>query len=197
VRINAYTEMVTNMKNQTKQPWTDTRGRHLHPEKIKEMSKSWDLKTWEQYAESLEQGTQGLLMTSRLFNRVGNSQTENIFNLYSEKATESKLRKFIEKKLEILTTAQAHAVDLVFFQGLSLEQAAEVLGLGKTTVYDRIQRALIRLRTVMVENTNDLIHMRAEESQMTESLSREEEIYEVMQQEIRRNGSNYRDFDKE
>ena len=185
------------MKRGTNKPWTDTRGRHLHVDKIKESSKTWSLNDWENYADSLDHGTEGILMTGRCLRKVANESSVNIFDLYAQLSCDEPTYQFVQEFLDILTPRQAHVVDLVYFQGRSLEETASIIGLGKTTVYDHLQRALNRLTAANAGRANELIVLREAFLSQQEPLSQEEEILEVMREEINRHGIRSRSFAQE
>ncbi len=63
-------------------------------------------------------------MTSRKLRKIAESQSEGIYDIYSQERASGQLSKLIENLCQCLATRQAHAVDLVFFQGRSLEEAA-------------------------------------------------------------------------
>lgn len=175
------------MKRGINKPWLDHRGRHLPKEKLREISRNWDTKTWFAYGDSLEKGTEGVLMTSRRRRKIAECQSESLYEIYAQSRASNRLTKFIEELCQCLTSRQAHAVDLIFYQGRSIEEAARIMGLGKTTVYDHITRAISRLQMANTVRANDLMLMRGSENQNDDPLTPEEELFEVIKEETNRN----------
>ena len=70
-------------KKSTK-PWLDHRGRELSKEQLQEISKTWDLKTWRRYGDSLEKPSEGKSLMSSEFRKLSEQQTKNIFSINGE-----------------------------------------------------------------------------------------------------------------
>ena len=71
----------------TKKAWLDTRGRMLPTEQLKEVSKSWDEKAWEQFLDSTDGSVEGLqLLSSKRLSCKTDYMTQSIFDLWAEKS---------------------------------------------------------------------------------------------------------------
>jgi RNA polymerase sigma factor (sigma-70 family) len=185
------------MRANENKPWLDHRGHHRCIDDLIEMSASWNFKDWEKYLKSLEGGREGKSLRSRTFRKISEHQTKSVFDLYAEKSSPTALQKFIEAALEVLSDKQRDVIRLTFFEGLSLDQAAECLNLGKSTVFEHQKSALKKLRVALTVRANDLASYRRVSDFDDEPQTREEEIYEVMQQDIGRDGFGRNNFDRD
>ena len=110
--------MKTNRK--TKKEWLDNRGRVLPTEQLKEISKSWDQKTWEQFLDSTDGSIEGLqLMSARRLAYKTEYMTNTVFDLWAEKNESEKIKDIVRQGLSGLTERQKQIIEAVYFDGLS------------------------------------------------------------------------------
>jgi len=184
------------MKANINKPWLDHRGHRRCIDDLIEMSANWNFKDWAKYLKSLEGKREGKSLRPHTFRKIVEYQAESVFDLYAEKSSSTALQQLIEVALGELSEKQRDVIRLTFFEGLSLDQTAECLNLGKSTVFEHQKSALKKLRAALTVRANDLAIYRRVSDFDKEPLTREEEIYEVMQQEISRDGLGRNNFDR-
>lgn len=183
----------------TKKAWLDTRGRMLPTEQLKEVSKSWDEKAWEQFLDSTDGSVEGLqLLSSKRLSCKTDYMTQSIFDLWAEKSDSKEVQQIIQIALAKLTSRQRQVVEATYFDGLSIEGVAAQLGITKSTAFVHLQKALLNLKHHIIVRPNDLTEMRAKENFSVDApLEIESEIYEVYLSEVNRYGVNKSNFDQE
>lgn len=183
----------------TKKAWLDTRGRMLPTEQLKEVSKSWDEKTWEQFLDSTDGSVEGLqLLSSKRLSCKTDYMTQSIFDLWAEKSDSEEIQQIIQIALEKLTSRQRQVIEATYFDGLSIEGAAAQIGITKSTAFVHLQKALLNLKHHIIVRPNDLTEMRAKENFSVDApFEIDPEIYEVYLSEANRYGLNKCNFDQE
>lgn len=185
------------MKANNNKPWLDHRGHRQCIDDLIEMSANWNSRDWAKYLKSLESEREGKSLRPYTFRKIAEYQTKSVFDLYAERSSSTALQQFIEAAMSVLSGKQRDVIRLTFFEGLSLDQAAECLNLGKSTVFEHQKSALKKLRAALTVRANDLAIYRRVSDFDEEPLTREEEIYEVMQQDISRDGFGRNNFDRD
>lgn len=186
-------------QRKTKKEWLDSRGRMLPIEQLRESSKSWDQKKWEQFLDSTDGSIEGLqLMSGRKLTYKTEYMTSTIFDLWAEKNGSEKIKEIIRHGLASLTERQKQIVKAVYYEGLSIEGAAAKFGLSKSTAFVHLQKALLNLKQHITVRPNDLTEVRGQEDFSGDTPEGiDPEIYEVYLSETQRYGLNSSDFDCE
>lgn len=189
--------MKTNRK--AKKEWLDNRGRMLPTEQLKEISKSWNQKTWEQFLDSTDGSIEGLqLMSARRLAYKTEYMTNTVFDLWAEKNESEKIKEILRQGLSAVTERQRQIIEAVYFDGLSIEGAAARFGLSKSTAFVHLQKALLNLKQLITVRPNDLTEVRGQadfSGNAPEGI--DPEVYEVYLAETQRYGFNNSDFDRE
>ena len=132
-------------------PWQDEFGNLLPDSKLKEISKNWSLKDWEQFQKN------GMGESRWIGDLLPNGQ--DIEELFSEKnnvwdfvgsETSSKLRDRIPKLkrcLGMLSSKEYKVLKHYFFDSMTDQQIAHLLGENCETVKTRRKRAIKKLRS--------------------------------------------------
>jgi RNA polymerase sigma factor (sigma-70 family) len=174
------------MRRGIKKTWLDNRKRELPTEELKEISKSWSLKTWKDYAYSLDHPASGLQLAGRGFKKISSNLSKSIFDIYSQRPACGDLQAFIQGLLGLLSKRERQIIELIFFEGRSTEEVAAKFEVSKSTIQHHKKNAISKLQAAMPVTCDDLSIVRGKENFDNSELTREEEIYEVMQEDIRR-----------
>lgn len=179
-----------------KKPWLDSRGHELSTEQLKEISKSWDLKTWERYANSLDVQAQGKSLKPGEFRKLEEQQTQSIFADANQSVVIEGLKQKIERALQALSPRQREVIEAIYYNGQSLGETAQNLSLSKATVFEYKTAALINLKRVLSADPNDLAAYEGVSDLRDELETAQEELQEIMNEDIFRNELSRSDFDK-
>lgn len=185
------------MTTNSRKPWLDHRGHRRCIDDLIEISETWTLRDWEKYLSSIEGKPEGKNLRQKYFRKIAENQTRTLFDVYAEKSASDSLRAFINSARRVLSVRQDSVIQLTFFEGMSLDRAAECLNLGKSTVFEHQKSALKKIQAFISVRAHELALCRGVKDSEDEPLSREEEIYEVMQQEINRTNAGRFNFDRE
>lgn len=174
------------MRRGINKPWTDNRKRELPTEELKEISKSWSLKTWQNYADSLDYPVGGLQLSHHAFKKISKKLSVSIFELYAQQPASTELQNFVQALLGILSKRERQIIELIYFEGESTEEVAARFDVSKATIHIHKKNAISKLQAAMPVRSDDLTIVRGKENFEDSDLTREEEIYQVMQEDIRR-----------
>lgn len=173
-----------NKDKKSTKPWLDHRGRELPTEQLKEISKCWDNKTWQRYADSLEIQPEGKILKPGEFRKIQDQQTKNIFSINGESTSAPMLVECVKKAVSRLSKRQREVVDSMFYGGKSIEETALELGLSKPTVYEYKKQALAKLKGVLSVSPNAVAVYEGVSELMTSDRSPDEDLLEVMNEDI-------------
>ena len=152
--------MATN-KNQTnrsidttagRKPWEDNSGKVLPDVVLMEVSKSWSLKTWEEYLQSLEGGRREELARDFESLSLNHGAEEGLRNFERSEGTDDDDSSLaiadhtVHKEIYKLTHRQRTLIDLVYYQDMSVAEAAKTLGITAVAARGTLHRALARLK---------------------------------------------------
>jgi hypothetical protein len=163
------------MKKETK-PWLDPRGQHLPTETLKEISKSWGTKTWDEYLLSLEHGIEGRLINPRKFKKKCDYLKESIWE-YSSGSANSDLQHTIREALAKLTAKQKAVIQKYFFEGRSETIIANDLERHRTTINEIKINALNRIKAHLDKNPCNLPSMKGQENFQEDVFDEIEKLY--------------------
>ena len=182
--------------NNSAKPWLDHRGRELPTEQLREISKDWDLKTWKRYGDSLEVQPEGKSLKPGELRKLQAEQTKSIFAINGEIPANPTLVLKMNQALEDLSPRQRQVVDLIFYQGKTIEEAALEYGLSKATINIHKKEALAKLKGVLGVRSDAVAVYEGVSDLETESKTPFEDLLNVMNEDISRDDSAKHDFDK-
>ncbi len=128
------------------EPWQDRQGQTLPVPVLELVSQRWSQDTWERYLASLE-GSRGESLLEKpqeieqfseyptIWDCLGNDQICRKEQIESE----------VAEALKLLTEREKEVLQLIFWEGSSLGQAALCLNLSRSSVREYRNRALIKL----------------------------------------------------
>lgn len=106
----------------TKKEWLDSRGRLLPIEQLKEVSQSWDEKTWNRFLDSTDGSVEGLqLISAKRLSYKTDYMTQTIFDLWAEGTSPESIQQIVQLGLMKLTSRQRQVAEAIYFEGLSIE----------------------------------------------------------------------------
>lgn len=180
--------------NNLQKPWLDQRGRPLPAEQLLDISKNWDVRTWNRYLQSIDGSIEGVqLVSGRKLRTKCDYLTQSIFDQRAEKNEPDSVQNKIRSTLAILSERQRQVIDSIYFEGLSIEKTAAKLNLSKPTVFEYKKSALAKLKGANAVSPNDLTNMRGEEElKIHAPYGIDPEVYEVFLSECNRLGASRR-----
>ncbi len=183
----------------TKKEWLDNRGRFLPLEQLKEVSQTWDEKTWNRFLDDTDGSVEGLqLISAKRLSYKTAYMTQTIFDLWAEGSSPENIQQIVQLGLMKLTSRQRQVVEAIYFGGLSIAGAASKLGITKSTAFAHLQKALMNLKRYFRVRPNDLTEVRVTENFNGDApYGIDPEIYEVYLSEVNRFGQNACNFDRE
>lgn len=142
-------------------PWYQVDGKITPDAHLKMLTPSWDTKTWEKYLswlDKIESRTNETLLHPRKYDELCDETKESIF-VNAESGADDDLRKFVAKYLMRLTPQQRRVLELIFWEGQSERDVAELLGIKQQSVHDVKKRAFNKIRG-LIEGHCRLPYMR-------------------------------------
>lgn len=185
-----------NTEKKSTKPWLDHRGRELSKEQLQEISKTWDLKTWKRYGDSLETQSEGKNLKTSEFRKLSEQQTKNIFSINGETSASLEMSQRITDALKVLTERQRKVIDLIFYSGMSIGEVAKELKLSRPTVSEHKKQALFKLKGVLGVSPNTVATYEGVSELEIESNAPFEDLVDVMNQDILRGDFSRRSFKK-
>ena len=135
-------------KTESNRPWLNSNGLHRSDTEIKEISKSWDMETWEAYLQSIEVGLkETLLKTPDRIDHFVEDYTSLLLNLEKEEKN-CHLRRGVQLALRSLTKREHEILELHFIEKKNSRQIAEILSVSRRTVRKALERGLAKIEEV-------------------------------------------------
>ena len=112
---------------------------------LKEISKSWDQKTWDEYLNWYQSSQSEKLIGVNLFNKISEDLGENIFSQFGFETNE------LDSELcrQILSTLPRHhqrILELIYFEGKTLAAIAKIFKRSITSIHQHKIKALTTLK---------------------------------------------------
>lgn len=139
-------------------PWLTSTGVEISTAQLKEICKSWDIPTWENYLKWYESGFREKIFPPDLYNDLCDSQTETMFQQFDQ-STDPEKRAYCERLLRLIPASEANVLRLVFFEGRTVREIAAIEKIGKSTVQDKKNRALFQLQRGHEGDNPDTCHL--------------------------------------
>lgn len=125
--------------------WTDEAGIPLPDAVLKERSKTWTPKMWEEYLVSTEVGLSESLIDQKKYDSLNEKSSESIF-VNAQSASGAVDYATIQNALAILTPRQRQVIELIFFKSLKQREVARILQISENRVRELKQIALKNVR---------------------------------------------------
>ena len=135
------------MRKKINRPWLTPSEVERPLSELKEISKSWDEQTWNEYLDWFEVGRKDKLVSHFLYNLQGESIEKNIFEEFGYQSC-PKLQSFCDQLLAALPNHQREILRLYFFEGKTNREIAAVFGRADTTISYNKNTALKTLKRV-------------------------------------------------
>lgn len=174
------------MKSLNNKPWLDNSGNPLPISQLREISKQWSAKQWEDYAASIEVSSDELVMTKKMLAIERRSNNTDFFKTFSPDTADILVQKYIAAALTNLTSKQSEIIQLKIFQGLSFKESSVIMGISKTTAHQHYLNALKKLKSFAIVRPSNLSNMRDKSNSEETHFTPDEDIREVMEMEISR-----------
>lgn len=132
-----------------KKPWLNSQGKPLSKDELKQVSKTWDMATWEEYLKTLDvpQRETTTAKFDRLLKIYENSTAYTLPEVTDEE--EGPQTKRLHWAMSLLTQRQQSVLDLIFWQGYSIQETAEKLGITKSAAQSCEEKALKQLKILL------------------------------------------------
>lgn len=127
-------------------PWLNSKGHPLEEHEIKEVSKSWDQRTWERYLDSLNGTLSDQQLKPYEYDYLSENMSSTCWDL-SQSNADDETKDFVAGLLKTLTPLQQKIIQMNFWEGRSEHSIAQELRVSRTTVQTikkRIFRKLAR-----------------------------------------------------
>ncbi len=111
------------MRKKLNRPWLTASEVELPTSELKEISKSWDEQTWNDYLKWFQSGCSEKLVSKKVYDVISEELEKNIFENFGYQ-TCPKLQSFCDHLLSILPSHQQQILRLYFFEGKSLKEIA-------------------------------------------------------------------------
>lgn len=146
------------MRIKKPRPWLTSTGVEISTTQLREICKGWDLVTWENYLKWYESGCREKILPPDLYKDLCDRQTETIFRQFDQN-TDPKKRAYCESLLRLIPASEANVLRLTFFEGRTVREIAANEKIGKSTVQDKKDRALLRLQRGQQGDNPDTRHL--------------------------------------
>ncbi len=133
------------MRIKKPRPWLTSTGVEIPTDQLKEICKSWDRVTWDSYLKWYESALCARLLKPQVFNSICENLTESVFQEFDQN-TDPQKRTLCERLLRTIPAGEAKVLRLIFFEGRTVREIAANEKMGKSTVHDKKNKALLRLR---------------------------------------------------
>lgn len=132
-------------KKKQYRPWLSPTGVELPTEQLKEVSKTWSLRQWEEYLTWLETGRKDSLVSPVTYAVLGEEHTQSIFEIFDQNPSDEHKAQ-CEQALSILPELEALALREYFIEGKTERQIAFELHRSQKAICNIRNRALTRLK---------------------------------------------------
>lgn len=128
-------------KQKTERPWLTPTGVEIKTSRLREIAKSWELKTWNEYLDWYSSSQGERLVSQEVYEKVGNSISESIFESFGHDPCPAKQRQ-CEQILSTIRPRQAEVLRKIYLEGKTQVVAAYELGRSQSSVAQLKNRGL-------------------------------------------------------
>ena len=147
------THVITDDQNeiivQSKQPWLLLNGNTTPDEHLKKLTPKWDEATWERYLEWYDVPRPESLVRPRTYKKISEAADESLF-VHSQSNADDELKARVTSFLSKLTDQQRTVINLIFWEGRSERETAELLKINHKSVHRLKVRALKKIKGLLV-----------------------------------------------
>ncbi len=135
------------MKTKLDRPWLTASQVEIPLAELKEISKTWDEQTWNDYLNWFQSGCSEKLISKNVFDKISEEIEKNIFEEFGYQSC-PKLQSFCEQLLAALPAHQAQILRLYFYEGRTHKEIAFIFGRSDRTISYNKNTALRTLKRV-------------------------------------------------
>lgn len=178
------------MEQQTQnKPWTDLEGKVLSDKQLREVSRSWDQATWDQFLTETVEGSASYqreeLISSYCYDQVLDETAETIWECSTSPEIEDLCELVRRLCRDYLTPKQQYIIRMTFWDCFSIRQIAEVMNVTHSTVVDQKKAALKKIKHLLESRQSNFPrYERVSQTRPDQKGSSHEDILEVYSQEI-------------
>jgi DNA-directed RNA polymerase specialized sigma subunit len=144
------------MRKKLNRPWLTASDVELPTSELKEVSKSWNEQTWNDYLNWFQSGCSEKLVSKKVYDVISEELEKNVFENFGYK-TCPKLQSFCDRLLSILPVNQQYILRAIFFDGKSQVVVAHEINKTRACVS---QNKLKALRTLKREHDGKMVYAR-------------------------------------
>lgn len=144
---------IINFKSNSKnlKPWLNSNGLPIVDQELKEISKSWNQKTWDDYLTWFESPLKESQIDSRTYDKMADCIEESIFINTPNHANDD-IKRYVDYLLELLSPKQCLVLQYIFWHGKSEYELGRHFGVTRSAIRETKQRALERIAKHLKKN---------------------------------------------
>lgn len=135
------------MRKKLVRPWLTASEVEIPLAELKQISKNWGEKTWNEYLNWFQSGCSEKLISKNVFDKISEELEKNIFEEFGYKSC-PKLQNYCEQLLAALPAHQAKILRLYFYEGRTHKEIAFMFGRSDRTISYNKNTALRALKWV-------------------------------------------------
>lgn len=133
------------MKSQRSKPWLTSTGVEIPTEQLRQICKTWNQETWEEYLNWYESPRIENLIPQEIYDDLTECEHLTVFEKAGQSVSEDD-RRLCNRLLTTLPIREAKILRLTFLEGRTVREIAALERIPKSSVHDLKNRALLRLR---------------------------------------------------
>ena len=132
-------------KKNLDRPWLTSTGVEIATNELRDISKEWNLKTWELYLRWYEHGCYENLIAPATYDRICDELVDSVFDLFLINPS-PEIRAECDRQLALLPELEAKVLRLFFLEGRTEVEIAAVFSRSQPGINKIKNRALLRLK---------------------------------------------------
>ncbi len=137
----------------SKKPWLNKDGQTKRDDELKKICRTWSAATWEAYLSTLDTPLREQLVPTQELNKVPQSGSyAEVYQALLQQSEYPKFEKAMDAASRVLTATERKVIHFLFWDKLSLQEAATLLGVHKSSVVIYRNRALKKLGNKLIRN---------------------------------------------
>lgn len=133
------------MRKKLIRPWLTASEVEIPMAELKQISKSWDEQTWNDYLNWFQSGGSEKLISKNVFNKISEELEKNIFEEFGYRSC-PKLQNYCDQLLATLPVHQAQILKLYFYEGRTHKEIGFLFNRSDRTISDNKNTALRALK---------------------------------------------------
>ena len=134
---------------QPEQPWLLLNGNSTPDEHLKTLTPAWNQATWEKYLDWYDVPRPESLVRPKTYRKICEATEESLF-VNAQSNADDELKARVSSFLSKLTDQQKVVINLIFWEGRSEREVAELLKINHKSVHRLKVRALKKIRGLLV-----------------------------------------------